>query len=149
MRKVFISVLLLVIALVSLPAKTYVITGDGFHFVCKEAESIENFLVGIVSLESDTDMSQFEQIMIFLDLVSENACTFVLPGSQLHIPDDAEEQELSISGESFTVSSAEIIGEDRIACVIDDDGNCSIVDFSGKVWYPLVLLDQGGAIKLR
>ena len=147
LRKLFFSLLLLV-CVMGLPAETYVITGEGFHFVCKEAESIEHFLLALAEM-TDGAMSGLESLATFVDLSIEYACLFILPGSQLHISDDAEEMALSIVGEHFTISSAEIIGEDRRMCIVNDDDECSIVDFSGEVWYVLDLLDEGGAVMLR
>ena len=146
--KIVFGFLFSLVFLTGLSAKTYVFTGEGFHFVCKEAASIEGFIVAFSSLD-ESDMTEVEQMMVLLDLMTQHACIFMTPGSQLIIPDEADKQELDILGQSFPIASAEIIGEDRKMCIIDDDGNCSIVDFSGEVWYPTVLLDQGGAVELR
>ena len=139
MRKILVLVFLAVSPIVF--ADSYVVTDDDFVFVCKQPSSLENSIAGLTDL-MESDKSEMELFFDLIYILLDNECTFLFPGSQVNLLNGEEEHSVSISGEDYTIVAGEVPNEDRKFCVINDDGSCTIIDFVGKIWIPLELLEE-------
>ena len=145
MRRILVFTLLAIAPVIF--SDSYVVTDDDLVFICKQPSSLENSIAGLTDL-MESDKSEMELFFDLIYILLNNECTFLFSGSQVNLLDGEEEHSVSIAGEDYTIVAGEVPNEDRKFCVINDDGSCTIIDFVGKIWIPLELLEET-AIRLR